>query len=182
MIPHQWTTERLIIADSTLDEASELQRINDLVPATATWLHVEGKDEADCTMASAINDGVLPPTPDRTKERFHLQTVRLNNSQEIIGFWGVYRGFPTADIFWINALTLDPDFQGKGYGTELMTGVSEIAKQLGGFTAMRSYVALNNIPSLKMCVKIGFNKMLAIQYEKGHEDEAHAHVLLEKTL
>jgi len=180
LIPNQWTTGRLSITDSTLDEAPELQRINDVVPQTSTFMRVEGKDEADCTMLSAIRDGVLPPTPDRSKEKFRLQSIRLSSSNELIGFLGVYHGFPSADIFWINTVTFHPDFQGKGYGSELLTKLAEIVKGLGCFSSMRTYVAINNIHSLRLCVKLGFNHLLAVVGEQEQMDTTNTYVLLDK--
>ena len=110
-----------------------------------------------------------------------MQSIRISSSDELIGFLGVYHGFPKDDIFWINTLTLLPKFQGKGYGTELMMGLSKIVKQLESYTRMRTYVPLTNWPSLRLCVKAGLNKMVEIAGDKVHSDKAEAHVLLERS-
>lgn len=168
--------------DSTLDEVPELQRINDVVPQTEGWMQGEGHDNAECSMLLVLQEGVLPPTPDRSKEYFRLQSVRLGSSGELIGFLAVYHGFPNDDIFWINAVIFQPKFQGQGYGPELLIRLSEIVSQLGGYTRMRTYVELTNWPSLRLCVKAGLDKMVEIVGDKVHTDKAEAHVLLEKTL
>jgi len=182
LLPGKWKTERLKVEDSTLDEVPELQQINDAVPQTRSWMHVEGQADAEYPMRSALTEGVLPPTPDRSKEFFRLQSIRICNTDELIGFLGVYHGFPSEDVFWINAVTFHPKFQGRGYGPELMLGLCEIVKQLGGYTRMRSYVSLTNWPSLRLCVKVGLNKMVEIVGDKVHSEGAEAHLLVEKSL
>lgn len=179
LLPAQWNTQRLNVADSILDEIPELQQINDINPGTQSWTQVEGQE--DCSMLSALENGVLPPTPDRSKVYFRLQSIRLGSTGELIGFLGVYHGFPKENIFWINAITFAPKFQGQGYGPELLLELSEIVRQSGSYTCMRTFVALNNVHSLKLCVKTGFNKMVEIVGEKVDSDINHTHVLVEKT-
>jgi ribosomal protein S18 acetylase RimI-like enzyme len=181
LLPGKWKTERLKVEDSTLDEVQELQQINDAVPQTQSWMQVEGQDNVECSMLLALTEGVLPPTPDRSKEYFRLQSIRLGNSGELIGFLAVYHGFPNDDIFWINAVTFQPKFQGQGYGLKLMIRLCEIVKQTGSYARMRTYVSHTNWPSLRLCVKAGLNKMVEIVGDKVHTDKAEAHVLLEKT-
>lgn len=178
----QWKTERLNVKDSILDEVPGLQKINDAVPQTQGWMVVEGQDVVDCSMLSAFQNGVLPPVPNRSKAYFRLQSIRLTNSDELIGFLGVYHGFPQANVFWINTLTFHPDFQRQGYGSELLNGLIQIVKELESYTCMRSYVAHNNLPSLRMCVKVGFNKMLEIAGEQISSENTEVHILLEKTI
>jgi ribosomal protein S18 acetylase RimI-like enzyme len=180
LLPSKWQTEQLRVADSTLDEVPELQRINDAVPQTRYWMRVEG--QAKFSMRLALQEGVLPPTPNRSKEYFRLQSIRTADSGKLIGFLGVYHGFPEDDIFWINTLTLHPKFQGRGYGPELLKGLIEIVEQLGSYTRMRSYVPLNNWRSLRLCVKVGLDRMVEIVGDKTLSDKAEAHVLLEKSL
>ncbi len=179
LIPTKWNTERLVVADSTLDEIETLQEINDLVPQTKSWMQVDDQNEA-CSMRLALEKGVLPPVPERSIEFFRLQSIRISSSQELIGFLGVYHGFPQEDVFWINTVTFHPKNQGLGYGVELLIGLCEIVRQLGSYTCMRTYVSLNNFRSLKLCVKVGLNKMIEIAGDKVYSEQAH--VLLEKTI
>ena len=180
LLPSRWNTLHLIVTDSTLADIPELQQINDAVPQTQSWTHVGGENEA-CSMLTALEDGVLPPTPDRSKAYFRMQSIRLSSAGKLIGFLAVYHGFPQEYIFWINAITFATKFQGQGYGPELLLGLSEIVRHLGSYTCIRSYVALNNVHSLKLCVKTGFNKMVEIAGEKVDSDINHTHMLVEKT-
>ena len=180
LLPNQWKTERLRVEDSTLDEVPELQQINDAVPQTLGWMQVGGQDNPDC-MLTALQEGVLPPTPNRSKEYFRLQSIRTVRSGALIGFLGVYHGYPKDDIFWINAVTFHPEFQAQGYGTELFKRLIEIVEGLGSYTRMRTYVNLNNWPSLRLCVKVGLDKMVEIAGDKVYTDKAEAHILIEKS-
>jgi len=179
LISNKWQTEHFRIEDSTLAEVEELQQINDIVPQTREWTRVEGKDESENPILAALKEGVLPPNG--SKEFFRLQSVRKKETGELIGFLGVYHGFPQDEIFWINTVTLHPNFQGKGYGPELILGLSNIVRQLG-YTHMRTFVSLTNWPSLRLCVKVGMNKMVKIVGHKIHSEKAEAHVMLEKEL
>jgi diamine N-acetyltransferase len=181
LLPSKWKTERLRVEDSTLDEVQELQQINDAVPQTQSWMQVGDQDNAEGSMLSALTEGVLPPTQDRSRAYFRLQSIRMDRSGELIGFLGFYHGFPEADIFWINTVTFHPKYQRQGYGTELLKGLMETVRRLGSYTRMRSYVCLTNWPSLRSCVKAGLNKMVEITGDKVLTDKAIAYVLVEKS-
>ena len=182
LLPYRWNTERLRITDSILEEVEELQQINDAVPQTQSWMQVEGQENPDCSMLLVLKEGSLPPTPNRSKQFFRLQSIREEASGDLIGFIGLYHGFPEDEIIWINTLTFHPKFQAKGYGPELMKGLMENVRQLGCYTRIRSFVNLTNWPSLRLCVKAGLNKMIEIVGDKVHTDNAEAHVLVEKSL
>ena len=106
LLPSKWETERLKVEDSNLDEVRELQQINDAVPQTQGWTRVEGEDDPEYPMLSALKEGVLPPTPNKSKEFFRLQSIRMSSSDELIGFLGVYHGFPKDDYFLDKHLNL----------------------------------------------------------------------------
>jgi ribosomal protein S18 acetylase RimI-like enzyme len=179
MLPSKWKTERLRIEDSTLDEVQELQQINDTVPQTRNWM--QSQENPNGSMSIVLNEGALPPIANRSKEYFRLQSIRLAKTDKLIGFIGVYHGFPEDDILWINTVTLDPKYQGKGYGPELLESLTANIEQLGCYTRMRSYVPMKNWPSLRLCVKVGLDKMVEIVGDKVHSKEAEAHVLVEKS-
>jgi ribosomal protein S18 acetylase RimI-like enzyme len=178
-IPNIWETERIWVTDSMLDEVEELGQINDAVPQTRGWTHDGMGDKEQDHMLSALTEGVVPPKG--SKEFFRLQSIRKKDSEELMGFIGMYHGFPRAGVLWITTLTLHPRFQGKGYGPELLTGLSEIIGQLG-YSHVCSYVSLTNWPSLRLCVKVGMDKMIRIEGDKVYSDGAEAHVMLEKDL
>lgn len=180
-IAEKWQTKQLRVSDSIHAEVEALQQINDAVPQTQSWMQVPGQENTAGSMLLALQEGVLPPTPDRSKEYFRLQSIHLARSGKLIGFIGVYHGFPECDIFWINTVTLHPKYQGKGYGTELLEGLVENVKQLKSYTRMRTFVSLTNWPSLRLCIKAGLNRMVEIAGDKVHSEVAEAHVLVERS-
>ena len=180
LIPKKWETHRLIIRDSTLDEVEDLQAIDDIVPQTRGWTHNPGRELPKEPILSALMDGVLPPGG--KKEQFRLQSIRTGESERLVGFLGVYHGFPDADVFWINTLTLHPDEQGKGFGVALINGLVDVVRNLGTYTKLQTYVPLLNWPSLRLCTKVGFNTMVRIEGDKVFTEGGEAHVLVEKEL
>ena len=99
----------------------------------------------------------------------------------MIGFLAIYHGFPTADIVWINYLFIHPDFQGKGYGQELVYGLDDKVKSLG-FTTMRALVDVKNWPALRFWTQAGFGKIIQYLGDKILSEQTYAHLILEKTL
>jgi GNAT superfamily N-acetyltransferase len=179
-LPHKWETRRLEVKDSTLDEAQELQQINDAFPALRGWTDEKVEGESVDSILFVLREGMLPPNG--SKEFFRLQSIRLSHTNQLIGFMGVYHGFPSADVFWLNVLAIRPGFQGKGYGRELVRGLSDVVRQLGTFTHMQMFVSLKHWPALRFWSQGGFDKIVRIVGDKVLADTTHAHVMLEKSL
>jgi ribosomal protein S18 acetylase RimI-like enzyme len=177
-LPHKWETRQLTAEDSTLHEVQELQEINDAIPSIRGWMGVTVEGESEDPMRFALTEGILPPTG--SKGLFRLQSIRLRRTGQLIGFLGVYQGFPSDDTFWVTAVAFHPDFQAQGYGKELMRGLSDTVRQLGTFSCMQACVSLKNWPSLRFCVQTGFDRVVKIVGDKVLSDEAHAHITLEK--
>ncbi len=179
-IPHEWATAHLTVRDSTLDDVPALQRIYDAVPDVREWMGAAEGGEPEPTMHSALTEGALPP--DGSPERFRLQSIRLADTGQVIGFLGVYHGFPEEDVFWVTVLAFDPAFQYMGYGQELVRGLDTTVKQLGTYTRMRLFASLKNWTALRFWTQAGFDRVVVIAGDKVYSDEADAHVMLEHAL
>jgi len=180
LIPHEWVTAHLTVRDSASDDVPALQRIYEAVPQVRGWMGAIGEGEPERAMRSALAEGALPPNGSR--ERFRLQSIRLADTGHMIGFLGVYHGFPEADVLWVTVLAFHPEVQHMGYGQELMRGLDAIVKQLGTYTRMRLYASLKNWPGLRFWTQAGFDKVVVIAGDKVYSDEADAHVMLERSL
>ena len=178
LLPNKWQTEQLTVQDSTLDQAQELQRINDLLPSIRGWTGAAVDGESADRMQSALVDGV--PPPNGSKDLFRLQSIRVRLTGQLIGFLGTYHGFPDADTLWIVVIAIHPRFQRQGYGSELMRELSNLVAKLGPFTRMRGFICIENLPSLRFFVGAGFDKIVTIAEDKAHPSEAY--VMLEKSL
>ena len=179
-LPHKWETRQLELKDSTLDEAQELQQVNDTFPVLRGWTDVKVEGESVDSMLLVLTEGTLPPNG--SKEFSRLQSIRLSHTNQLIGFLGMYHGFPSADVFWLNVLAIRPGFQGKGYGRELVRGLSDEVRQLGTFTRMQMFVSLKHWLALHFWSQEGFDKIVRIAGDKVLADTTHAHVMLEKSL
>ena len=177
LLPSRWQTERLTVHDSTLDEAQELQQINDLLPSIHGWTGAEVDGESVDRMQSVLVDGV--PPPNGSKDLFRLQSIRLRSTGQLIGFQGTYHGFPDAQTLWMIVIAIHPSFQRQGYGSEVMGGLSSLARQMGTFTRMRGFICLENLASLRFHVGVGFDKIVTVAEDARYRE---AHILLEKSL
>jgi len=180
LLPGKWETDHLKVEDSALNEVEELQQIHNSVPQTRGWTDEEGKEQTKYPIRSALEKGVLPPNG--SKEFFRLQSIRKKDTGQLVGFLGVYHGFPRDEVFWINTITLGPEFQAKGYGPELITELSNIVGKLQSYRQIRTFVNLKNWPSLRLCTKIGLNRMVEIVGDKTYSENSDAHVMLAKDL
>ena len=97
----------------------------------------------------------------------------------MIGFLAIYHGYPTADIVIINYLIIHPDFQGKGYGQELVRGLCDQVKSLG-YQGMRTMVDVKNWPALRFWSQVGFDKIIQYLGDKVISEKTFAHLWLEK--
>jgi ribosomal protein S18 acetylase RimI-like enzyme len=180
LIPDEWMTARLTVRDSTLDDVPALQRIYDAVPEVREWMGTAEEGEPEPTMESVLAEGALPPNGSR--ECFRVQSIELADTGQVIGFLGVYHGFPEEDTFWVNVLVFHPVFQHLGYGQELVRGLDDIVAQLETYTHVRLYAHLKNWPALRFWTQAGFDRIVKIEGEKVCTEEADAHVMLERPL
>ena len=179
MIPNQWETLHLVLKDSILADIPELDQVLVACAYMEEWSGWKSEPGSAKSMLPMLTEGELPPNG--SKEFFRLQSLRLSNTGQMIGFLTIYHGYPTANIVWINYLFIHPDFQGKGYGQELVGGLSDKVKSLG-FTTMRTLVDVKNWPALRFWVQGGFDKVIQYLGDKIISENTFAHLILEKTL
>ena len=179
-IPYEWATARLVVRGSTLDDVPALQRIYEAVPQVRDWMGAAEDGQPARTMHSALIEGALPP--DGSPERFRLQSIWLADTGQVIGFLGVYYGFPEEDVFWVTVLAIHPAFQHMGYGQELLRGLDAAVEQLGTYTRMQLFASLKNWPALRFWTQAGFDRIVVIAGDKVYADDADAHVMLERSL
>jgi GNAT superfamily N-acetyltransferase len=129
-------------------------------------------------MQSALVDGV--PPPNGSTELFRLQSIHLRPTGQLIGFLGVYHGFPDAETLWMVVVAIDPSFQRQGYGSALMGELSRLVARLEPFTRMRGFICHENLPSLRFFVQAGFDRIVTIAEDPTHAGEFH--FMLEKSL
>jgi ribosomal protein S18 acetylase RimI-like enzyme len=180
LLPRAWETPRLAIEDSTRDEVPGLQEVCDACRYIEEWSGWKAEEHPGETMLSVFTDGELPPNG--SKELFRLQSIRLRDTRQLIGFLEAYHGFPTPDTFWILYLAIHPRAQGQGYGQELVRALSQVLKRTGTYARIRLIVDLKNWPALRFWVQSGFDRIVNVQGDKVHSAETFACIVVEKPL
>ena len=153
LIPNQWKTGHLVVKDSTAADIPELIQVQvacaymeewsgwKYMKELAGWKQDDHPEQSTLTF---ITEGELPPNG--SKEFWRVQSLRLSDTGQMIGFLAVYHGLPTANFVYVNYLLIHPDFQGQGYGQELVRGLCDQVKSLG-YTGMRTLVDVKNWPT-----------------------------------
>jgi ribosomal protein S18 acetylase RimI-like enzyme len=186
MISNQWQTQHLVVKDSILDDVAELVQIQAACAYMEEWSgwkqvkegHPKQKeDHPEQSTLAFITEGELPPNG--SKEFWRVQSLRLSDTGQMIGFLAIYHGYPTDNFVWINYLFIHPNFQGKGYGQELVRGLCDKVKSLG-YTGMRTIVDLKNWPAVRFWSQVGFDKIIQYHGDKIISDNTFAHLTLEK--
>jgi len=179
MILNQWETQHLVVKDSILDDLPEIDQVATACAYIEEWSGWKSEPGSAKSMLHVLKGEELPP--DGSKEFYRLQSLRLGDTGQLIGFLAMYHGFPTENIAWITYLFIHPDLQGKGYAQELVCSLSDQLKNLG-FTAVRLLVDVKNWPALRFWVQGGFNTIVEYQGDKIISENTFAHLILEKTL
>jgi len=174
-LPNHWETARLFVDDSLFDEQFELQRVCDACAYIDKWTGL-----SDRPIVSIIENGDLPPNG--SKEFFRLQSIRLASIHQLIGYLNIYHGYPTAEVFWIGMLGIDPQFQGQGYGQELTSRLIELVEELQSYSKIGLGVALKNWPAIRFWVSAGFDRIIKISGDKIYSNDSFAFLYLEKKL
>jgi diamine N-acetyltransferase len=172
-LPTHWETTHLAVDDSQLDENLDLQRICDACAYIDEWTGL-----SDRPILSILRSGDLPPGG--SKEFFRLQSIRLLSTHQLIGYLNIYHGYPSDDIFWIGMFGIDPQFQGQGYGQELISRLVELVREINGYSKIRLGVALKNWPAIRFWVNAGFDRIFKISGDKTCSTNTYAFLYLEK--
>ena len=183
LLPNHWETERLVVQDSILDEAPDLQQVVDKTPEIRGGLSesdLSNRDRPDRPVVSWLMEPSLPPNG--SKEFARTQSVRVKDTSALIGLLIIYHGFPAADVFYVHTLALAPEFQGQGYGPELAQGLSDKVERMGTYARMQLFANVKNWRALRFWTRAGFDRVVEIRGDKVHSADADAYVLLEKSL
>ena len=155
-IASSWSTDRLLITDSTGDQIERLQEIYAACAYIGDWCGIESDVEGD-EMSQELAHMNLPPDGDSALHR--VQTVSRKDDDIIIGYLILYHGFSSSDCFWIASLAIHPDYQGEKYGREVIEQLTEEVRSLGGFVSLGGSVGVRNIPAVRFWLSCGFTRI-----------------------
>ena len=83
--------------------------------------------------------------------------IFAKSGDEFVAFCSADRDWWEDDYFFIREILVDPSFQKKHIGWELMTQCIEHAKKNGAIGVVTE-TAFKNIPMQKLCTKLGFKE------------------------
>lgn len=175
LIKNYWETSKLVIKDSIIDESDKLMI---LYSKANKYMRVVngtgGKSPIKC-----IEEGNLPNGGN--KEFYKIQSIYLKESIDIIGYIEIYHGYPKKDVLYVGFLYINPEFQHKGFGQEVVKNFINEAYD-AGYSRVYINIDLKNWPSLRFWTKLGFDKIIGIYGDKEYTENTYASVELEKCL
>lgn len=180
LLPDSWETERLRISSSRLEETSRLNALYN----------------ACCETVGAWDDSFTMETEEGTREligksiagfvdrdaTFAMRTIRLRESDAIVGYFHVYHGLPKPEVIFLSMCAIDPAYQKQGIGSELTDSLTEQARLLGSYEAIWARVALKNWPALRHWMAMGFRTMLEWRGDTVHSPTTWASLIVEKRI
>lgn len=156
LLPKDWKSERLIIRDALSSELSELQKIYDECAyiGALTGYH----DQRENPILMEFNHETLPP---HGKPELHrLQSILLQETKELVGYFIPYHGWPDPETFWIAVLAIRPSFQRQQLGKEVVDALGKEVRKLGTYSRMGISVGVGNDPAMKFWEKCEFTEIL----------------------
>lgn len=158
MIDSSWHTENLIITDATVEELPGLKQV--MLSNEETFrLNGCGALEPG-ELEKWLSEGDLPPGA--VRERYRLQTISRRDNKEVVGFLGLYHGYPDPKTLYISSLFIGRQHQNRGYGGEVAGGLRQ-ASGLRGFPVHRLVVTVRNWGAVRFWVRNGFITITRIQ-------------------
>lgn len=100
--------------------------------------------------------------------------VLLNNGIPV-GTFNLYQSDPNENAVFFG-IEIDKDHRGKGFGTKVVLMVFEIAKEKG-YEKITSQARVDNIPSVKLHAKCGFQIVDKVINSKGNESYNYMYFL-----
>ncbi len=177
-MPQKWMTKNLVIEDSREEEAIALQEVYDDCAYIGEWTGGDREKDSGSILRELHHEN-LPP--EGQKEFHRLQSIRLKESKELIGYIALYHGFPVKESLWIAVFSIAKKYQGKKFGQELITELAKEAKTLD-FRSLGGCVGIKNWPALRFWIQVGFDHILKMEGDKVCSEKTFAELWLSRTL
>jgi len=179
-LPTLWTTDRLIVRDSILDEAERLCDVFNANQHIAPW------DPTFKPINTAEIERLITKSNSREEpghENFQMQTVFEHEAGQIIGYFHCYHGVAKDgtrhdDISFISMFVLDPKWQQHGYGGEIVENLIDLSRTLDDRSCLGVRVYLKNWPALRFWTRQNFRHIERMDGDREHGPEAHASFVL----
>jgi ribosomal protein S18 acetylase RimI-like enzyme len=165
-LPHRGHTVRLSIGTATPEEGPELHAAHlacsHLASVDPTFNAVPEAEIGGLVRRSLASDGASP-------EQFRMQSVRLVETGEILGYFHLSLPHPVERTAWISMFVLHPAHQRKGYGREAVRYLLQELKRADGCDEVWLRVYLKNLQALRFWIREGFTRIVKLDAEEGAE-------------
>lgn len=179
VLPESWETEQLTLHNATEHDAIDLQRIfNACANVGALDPTFQEYPLEEFTGLIARSNGAT----EKPTDIFRLQIIRQRETGNSIGYYHCYYRVPQPDGALISMFVLHPDAQSKKFGTECVAAITNTMKELLDYRTIRLNVYLRNWQALQFWINAGFTRIVEYRGPKAYSADAHASVILEKTL
>ena len=182
MLPSRWFTDHLIMRDVATEDAARLLAVFNANSHIGVW------DPTFQPIEQPEMDGLVAASLAQRNARgdpFQMQAICRREGAEagdIIGYYHIAYGVRRPEILAVGMFVLDPPVQSQGYGSEVLGGLSRRLRELPAYEAAWARVWLKNWPALRMWIKAGFDRIVAIDGDKVLSAEGQANVILEQDL
>lgn len=154
-ISESFETERLIISEAA---HSDLMRLEAICKSWEDKTWIEGEAFPDEYIESCLEKGDLPPSPLATKENYRLKKIVMKDSDEIIGYFDLYYGFPSEDCIYMSIFLIDSKYQKMHHAKEVVTQLIAEGKRTS-YKKLSIGVQLKNWKALKFWINSGFKSI-----------------------
>jgi len=176
-MPQRWDTNLCIMVEGD-DQSTGMVAM--ILGENAEALEIIGKPGNPQEQAQrAIGHAVLPPGGVAWREKLYL--VRDLESRDTIGFLTVYFGYPTPETIYIGSFYMRPNWQGRGFGSTIMTELERLALK-AGFKDARVGVGLKNWRALRFGTRCGYSRITRIRGSQTGTNFSPGNVELYKSL
>ena len=85
----------------------------------------------DDFIRKSIEEGDLPPLPDASIENYRIKTIFRKDTEDVVGFFDFYCGYPSANCIWMGIFLIDKKHRKNGYAQEVINFIAEEGKKAG---------------------------------------------------
>jgi len=156
-LPSHWSTKKFVIQNSTPDEIKALMKV----------YHAHSKLEKKGKKIKSISPDTFIDMFSKnliqlkgTNSIFHMQSIYLKESSEIIGYFHLNYGIKDANMTLISALIIDSKYQNENFFKEIILNLVGQIKKLETYKYILTEVKLINKTVLAFWINSDFRTIL----------------------
>jgi ribosomal protein S18 acetylase RimI-like enzyme len=179
-LPSSWTTKRIEVTDSTLQDVPQLTHLFNACSYVAAWdptFHPVRDDD----LSQLVTRSLAATGEDHA---FRLQCLRSTRDDVLIGYFHLHHRpprLPQQATAWISMFVIHPTYQRHQFGQEVVAGLAQQLAQCS-YVAIWLKVYFKNWPALRFWIQQDFTRIIEYDGARLHTETEHASLVLEKRL